>query len=51
MSPMALVFTVVALVMAKQLVTIYLGGAYVCPSCGARRQDRHTDDCPWKPSR
>jgi hypothetical protein len=47
MSPFVLVFIVVVLLMAKTLTGIYLGGAYVCPSCGTRREDRHAEECPW----
>ena len=47
MNPLALVFAFVALLMAKTLAGIYLGGRGVCPSCGARRKDRHGSDCPW----
>jgi hypothetical protein len=48
MSPFALVFTVVVLMMGKTLAGIYLGGDYACPSCGTRREDGHADECPWK---
>jgi hypothetical protein len=47
-SPYVAVYIVVALLMAKTLAGIYLGPAYVCPSCGTRREDRHADECPWK---
>jgi hypothetical protein len=47
MSLLLLVFTVVVLLMAKTLAGIYLGTAYVCPSCGTRREDRHAQECPW----
>jgi hypothetical protein len=47
MSPLVLVYTVVVLLMAHTLAGIYLGGAYVCPSCGARREDQHSEDCQW----
>jgi hypothetical protein len=47
MSLLLLVFTVVVLLMAKTLAGIYLGTAYVCPSCGTRREDRHVQECPW----
>ena len=46
-TPFLLVFTVVVLLMAKTLAGIYLGAAYVCPSCGTRREDRHSEECPW----
>jgi hypothetical protein len=47
MSSLLAVFIVVVLLMAKTLAGIYLGGEYVCPSCGTRRQDQHSHDCPW----
>ena len=47
MSPLLLVTVVFALLMAKRLVELYSGGRYVCPSCGARSQHRHSPDCPW----
>jgi hypothetical protein len=48
-----LVTIVVFLLMAQKLTQLYLGGHYVCPSCGARSQGRHSPDCPWSrpPSR
>lgn len=48
MSPFALVFAVLVLLLAKTLAGIYLGANYVCPSCGTRREDRHSQECPWK---
>jgi rubrerythrin len=47
MSPFAVVFTVVVLLMGKTLAEIYLGGMYACPHCGTRHEDRHADECPW----
>jgi hypothetical protein len=34
-------------VMAYRLKDLYLGGHYVCPSCGTRRDDRHASECQW----
>jgi rubrerythrin len=48
MSPFVVVFTVVALLMSKALADIYLGAHYVCPYCGARHEDAHAEECPWK---
>jgi hypothetical protein len=48
MSPLPLVFAVLMLLAAKKLADIYLGGGYVCPTCGTRSQDRHSVECPWK---
>jgi hypothetical protein len=42
-----LMLVVLAVVMLKRLSGMYVGGHYVCPSCGARSQDRHSSDCPW----
>jgi hypothetical protein len=42
-----LAYTVATLLIAYFLATTYLGGGYVCPSCGARDADRHAGDCPW----
>jgi hypothetical protein len=47
MTPLALVLTVVVLLSAKTLASIYVGGGYVCPVCGTRRKGQHADDCPW----
>jgi hypothetical protein len=47
MSPFVLVTVVIAILMAKRLTDSYLGGHYVCPSCGARSQRRHSSECPW----
>jgi hypothetical protein len=46
-SPLLLVTLVVTLLMAQKLTQIYMGGRYVCPSCGARSQGNHSPDCPW----
>jgi hypothetical protein len=46
-SSMVLVYAVVVLLMAKALAGIYLGEGYVCPSCGARSDDQHSEDCQW----
>jgi len=46
-SSLAVVFTIVAVLVVKTLVEIYLGGHYVCPSCGAKREDRHAENCSW----
>jgi hypothetical protein len=42
-----MVYAVVFLLMARALAGIYLGEEYVCPSCGARRDDQHAEDCQW----
>lgn len=47
MSPFLLVTVVLSLLMALRLTDLYVGGHYVCPSCGARNQRRHARDCPW----
>ena len=46
-SPTLLAYTVIVLLLAYRLADTYLGGGYVCPSCGARSADRHAGDCPW----
>ena len=48
MTPSVLMFTLVALVIAKLLAGKYLDDAYVCPVCGSRNADGHADECPWK---
>ena len=48
MSPVAVAFAVAVLLLAKTLAGIYLGANYVCPTCGTRREDRHSQECPWK---
>ena len=48
MTPSVLMFTLVALVIAKLLAGIYLDDDYVCPVCGCRDADDHADECPWK---
>jgi hypothetical protein len=47
MSHLLLVYAVIVIVllMAKTIADLYLGEAYVCPSCGARSDDQHTEDC------
>jgi hypothetical protein len=47
MSAMLLVYLVVVLLMAKTLAGMYFGASYVCPSCGARREDQHSEECQW----
>jgi hypothetical protein len=47
MSPFLLVSVLVVVLMAKRLTDIYAGGHYMCPSCGARSDRRHSPDCPW----
>jgi len=47
MSLLVLVYAVVVLLMAHALAGIYLGETYVCPSCGARGDDQHSEDCQW----
>jgi hypothetical protein len=47
MSPILLVTVVLVLLMAQRLADIYIGGHYVCPSCGAKNERRHSSDCPW----
>ena len=42
-----LVAVTVAILMARRLADLYLGGYYTCPSCGAKAADRHASDCPW----
>ena len=46
-SPALLAYTVVVLLILYRLTDMYVGGHYVCPSCGARDADRHAGDCPW----
>jgi len=47
MSASFLMVTVLALLMARTLADIYLEAEYVCPSCGARGEDEHAEDCSW----
>jgi hypothetical protein len=47
MSPFVLVSLVLFMLMARKLVSIYFGGSYVCPACGARDDRQHSPDCPW----
>lgn len=47
MSPFLLVNVVVVIWMAKMIADLYAGGRYVCPSCGARNERNHSNDCPW----
>jgi hypothetical protein len=49
MSPFLLATFVVFFLMAQRLTDIFVGGHYVCPSCGARNQRRHSSECPWGP--
>jgi len=47
MSAVVLAVVVFAALTALKLVDLVGGGRYVCPACGAKRQDRHASDCPW----
>ena len=47
MSPLVLVYVVVVLLMAHALAEICGGKTYVCPSCGARGDGEHSEDCQW----
>ena len=47
MSTSLLVIVVVVLLMGMRLSDLYTGGQYVCPSCGARDEGRHSRECPW----
>jgi hypothetical protein len=47
MSTSLLVIVVVVLLMGVRLADLYTGGHYVCPSCGARDENRHSRECPW----
>lgn len=47
MSPFMLASVVIFFLMAQRLADMYVGGKYTCPSCGAKRADRHSSDCPW----
>jgi hypothetical protein len=42
-----IVLMLASLLMGLRLRDLYLGGHYVCPGCGARSQDRHSEACPW----
>jgi hypothetical protein len=46
-SPLHVAYTFILLLVAFRLAATYLGGHYVCPNCGARSANRHSDDCPW----
>jgi hypothetical protein len=43
-----LVLVLVTALMIQRLHDLYLGGHYACPRCGARRADRHADECRWR---
>jgi hypothetical protein len=47
MTPFMLASVVALFVMTLRLADLYRGGHYVCPSCGARSQSRHSSHCPW----
>jgi hypothetical protein len=47
MSPVVLEMLVLVALLAKPLADLYLGGRYVCPSCGTRSAGRHSPKCPW----
>jgi hypothetical protein len=50
MSPVLLATLLLGALMARQLTSLYFGGHYRCPSCGARSEDKHSPDCPWSHS-
>lgn len=47
MDPFVLISVLVVCLMAKRLAGLYAGARYVCPSCGARGEGRHSAECPW----
>jgi hypothetical protein len=49
MNPLLLVSVLVVVLMAKRLTDIYLGGHYMCPSCGARDERRHSTRLSLEP--
>jgi hypothetical protein len=42
-------YVVVVMLIAKSIGDLYQGSRYACPSCGTKRQNSHSADCPWKP--
>src|SRR5205823_1213011 len=48
MSPFLLASVVLFLLMGSKLADMYLGGHYACPSCGTKREGRHSSECPWR---
>ena len=51
MSPIVIAAVVVVALTALRLVDLYQGGHYACPVCGAKGQDGHSSDCPWRAAR
>jgi hypothetical protein len=47
MSPFLLAAAIIVVLMARRLADMYLGEAYVCPTCGARSEASHSPECPW----
>jgi hypothetical protein len=45
-----LLTALIALALALMLGNSYGGSVYECPICGAKRDDQHAGECPWKPS-
>jgi hypothetical protein len=37
-----------ALLVAWSILKLQGRAAYVCPACGSKRADGHTEECPWK---
>ena len=48
MSPVLVMSVVLAFAIAVRLLDLHSGGHYVCPDCGAKTQDGHSDDCSWR---
>ena len=43
-----LIPSIVALLVIWQYMHADQRVSYICPQCGSRRQDGHSDDCSWK---
>jgi hypothetical protein len=48
MSASSLAYTVAALLIAWAMFQLGSRTAYSCPTCGSKREDGHSEECPWR---
>jgi ribosomal protein L37AE/L43A len=41
-------YLVAVLFLAVAMVEVTTRAAYSCPTCGSKRADGHSHDCPWR---
>ena len=48
MPALSLAYSVALLGVAWAMVRLRTRPAYSCPTCGSKRADGHSPDCPWR---